>query len=252
MIRNIKLTVEYDGTNFQGWQIQKSDSRTIQGSIEKALKTIFEKKIKLYGSGRTDSGVHALGQVANFKVNTQMTIDEIAQAINGNLPRDIAVIKAEEVNEEFHAQYSVKRKTYRYTILYRKSRCAQQRNYCLHYQGKLNVRAMKEEAKSLLGKKDFKSFQASDPAKRSKLLKENTIRTISNISIKKKNDLILIEMTANGFLYKMVRNMVGTLLEVGRGKFEKGCIRKILAKKNRNCAAYTAKAHGLSLVSVKY
>lgn len=251
MTRNIKLTIEYDGTDFQGWQIQ-SNCRTVQGSIEDALKIIFKKKIRLYGSGRTDSGVHAIGQVANFKVRTSMDIDEITNALNGNLPKDIAVIKTEEVAKDFHSQYSAKIKTYRYTILYRKTRCAQQKNFCLHYPNSLNISAMRKEAKNLLGKNDFKSFQASDPSKRSKNLKENTVRTISNISIKKKSDLITIEVTANGFLYKMVRNIVGTLLEVGRGKLERGSIRKILAKKDRNCAAYTAKAHGLTLVNVKY
>ncbi|MBU4333786.1 MAG: tRNA pseudouridine(38-40) synthase TruA [Candidatus Omnitrophica bacterium] len=251
-MRNIKLTIEYDGTNFQGWQIQKNDSRTVQGSIENALKTIFKKNIKLYGSGRTDSGVHALGQVANFKISTSMSTDEITKALNGNIPKDIAILKTEDVSKDFHAQYSAKIKTYRYTILCRKNRCAQQRNYCLHYPGKLNIRSMKEEAKSLLGEKNFKSFQASDPAKKAKNLKDNTVRTISDINIKRKADLLIIEITANGFLYKMVRNIVGTLLEVGRGKLEKGCICNILAKKDRNCAAFTAKAHGLSLISVKY
>ncbi|OGX08580.1 MAG: tRNA pseudouridine(38-40) synthase TruA, partial [Omnitrophica WOR_2 bacterium GWA2_37_7] len=206
----------------------------------------------LYGSGRTDSGVHALGQVANFKISTLMSLDEITKAINGNIPKDIAILSAEEVSRDFHAQYSAKIKTYRYTILYRKNRCALQRNHCLHYPGKLDIRSMKEEAKSLLGKKDFKSFQASDPAKKIKALKNSTVRNISDIKIKRKADLLIIEITGNGFLYKMVRNIVGTLLEIGRGKLAKDSIRDILAKKDRSAASFTAKAHGLSLVSVKY
>lgn len=263
MTRNIKLTIEYDGTGFNGWQTQtarhgkrpftpQSPDRTIQGEIEKALHKIFDERLKLVGSGRTDSGVHALGQAANFKTRCTMPTTEMQKALNANLPDDIAVIKVEEVPSDFHAQYSVKSKTYRYTILNRPVRCAQQRNFYLFYPYKLNVRAMREEAKSLVGRHNFKSFTASNPAKHEKKKKDNAVRTIKRLTITKKGDFINLEIEADGFLYKMVRNIVGTLLEVGRGKRKKGSVERILAKKDRKAAGTTAKPKGLSLLEVKY
>jgi len=263
MTKNIKLTIEYDGTNFRGWQIQavRSSSinqtkhhahRTVQGEIEKALKKLFKQSLKLIGSGRTDSGVHALGQVAHFKIHTSMSVIEIQNALNANLPDDIAIIKVEEVPLNFHAQYSVRSKTYRYTILNATARCAQQRNFCLYYPYKLDIRKMREEAKGLVGRKDFKSFTASDPAKRKSKKIENTVRTIKRIAITKKGDNLIVDIEANGFLYKMVRNIIGTLLEVGRGKLTKGSIKQILAEKNRHAAGNTAKPKGLALIEVKY
>ena len=262
-MRNIKLTIEYDGTDFNGWQTQTARKekstpathnvhRTIQGEIEKALKKIFKQGLKLTGSGRTDSGVHALGQVASFKTRSSMPAGEMQNALNANLPDDIAIIKVEEAPSDFHAQYSVKSKTYRYTILNRNMPCAQQRNFCLLYPYKLNIRAMREETKSLVGHHDFKSFTASDPAKRKKGVKENTVRTIKRLTITKKGDFLTLDIEANGFLYKMVRNIVGTLLAVGSGKLAKGSIKQILAKKDRNTAGITAKPKGLALLEVKY
>lgn len=177
MQRNIKLTIEYDGTLFNGWQVQESRNghpnrsmtktqRTVQGEIERALKKIYIKNITLIGSGRTDSGVHALGQVANFKISSVMAIPEIQCALNANLPEDISINNVEEVSSDFHAQYSVQSKTYRYTILNRNSRCSLDRNTCLYYPYKLNLAAMRREAKFLIGRKNFKSFTASDPAKK--------------------------------------------------------------------------------------
>ncbi|MBN1870519.1 MAG: tRNA pseudouridine(38-40) synthase TruA [Candidatus Omnitrophica bacterium] len=262
-MRNIKLTIEYDGTNFNGWQTQQARNltnrqpsqkgqRTVQGEMEKALKKIFKKDLKLIGSGRTDSGVHALGQVANFQTRSIMPTTKIQSALNANLPDDIAITKTEDVPLNFHSQYSVQSKTYRYTILNRNSRCVQQRDFCLLYHHKLNLRAMKEEAKSLLGRQDFKSFTASDPAKCKKGIEGNTVRTIKRLTINKKGDFLTIDIEANGFLYKMVRNIVGTLLEVGIGKLPKGSIKQILLKKDRNTAGITAKPKGLMLLEVKY
>lgn len=259
-MRNIKLTIEYDGTHFNGWQTQTARNkqatsktqRTIQNEIEKVLKKIFKQNLKLIGSGRTDSGVHALGQVANFQTHSVMSVKKMQSALNANLSEDIAILKAEEASPDFHAQYSVKEKTYRYIILNRNSRCTQQKNFCLQYPYKLNVRAMREEAKALVGRHDFKSFTASDPAKRKKGIKENTVRTIKCLTITKKEDFLTIDITANGFLYKMVRNIVGTLLEVGSGKLAKGSVKLILAKKDRTMAGITAKPKGLTLLEVRY
>ena len=263
MARNIKLTIEYDGTDFNGWQTQAARGtskkqtsrrmhRTVQEEIEKVLKKIFNQNLKLIGSGRTDSGVHAFGQVAHFKSRSSMSVTEMRNALNANLPDDIAILEIEEVPLNFHAQYSVKSKTYRYTILNTPVRCAQQRHFCLYYPYQLNIRRMKEEAKDLIGRKDFKSFTASDPAKRKAQRVENTIRTIKRLSITKKGDNLIFDIEANGFLYKMVRNIVGTLLEVGRGKLKRGSIKQILSEKSRHAAGKTSKPKGLALLEVRY
>ncbi len=249
MTRNIKLTIEYDGSNFAGWQIQAKGFRTVQDEITKVLRKIFKTKINLLGSGRTDSGVHALGQVAHFKTESTMPVDTIKRALNGNLPDEISILKAEEVPLKFHAQFSAKEKTYRYTILNRDGRCSLQRKFCLLYPYKLNLPLMRQEAKALVGRHDFKSFQAKDLSKKKFM---RTVRTIKKLSIQKKGDYIYIDVTANGFLYKMVRNIVGTLLEIGCEKLPKGSIKKILSKKNRMYAGYTAKPWGLTLLEVKY
>lgn len=247
-MRNIKLTLEYDGTHFQGWQLQSGGARTVQGELETALQKIFKKKVRLIASGRTDSGVHALGQVANFKTVSSMPLKEIRSALNANISPDVAVIKTEEAAPNFHAQYSAKSKTYRYTILNREARGARDRHTCLFYPYTLNLRRMRAEAKALIGRKDFRSFQASDPLRKER----DTVRTVKALTIKKQGDYIHVDITADGFLYKMVRNIVGTLLEAGSGRLPKGSIRQILAKKNRVFAATTAKPYGLTLLCVEY
>ncbi|MBF0521877.1 MAG: tRNA pseudouridine(38-40) synthase TruA [Candidatus Omnitrophica bacterium] len=249
-MQNFRLTIEYDGTNFNGWQTQAQNCRTVQGEIQKALKIIFKKNITLIGSGRTDSGVHALGQTAHLKIKTAMPTDEILRALNANLPDDISIINVEEMPLKFHAQYGIKTKTYRYTILNRPSRSPQQRNFCLFYPYKLNLKVMKEEAKVLVGKHNFKSFQSTDPARPER--GEDSVRTIKRLDIKKKDGRITIDIEADGFLYKMVRSIVGTLIEVGRGKLAKGSMKKILSAKDRSCASPTAPAKGLCLWETKY
>jgi len=247
--------MEYDGTDFNGWQMQSphKSQRTVQGEITKACQRIFNEKISVIGSGRTDSGVHALGQVAHVKIpSSSLTLTKIQKALNAHLPKDIVILKIEEVPLAFHAQYDVKTKTYRYILLNRDTRCAQQRHFCLFYAHKLNIPLMKKEAQSLIGRKDFKSFQASDPSKRSPSQKGNSIRTIKRMEIKKRGDTILIDIEANGFLYKMARNIVGTLLDIGNGKLPQGSIKSILSKKDRFFAGSTAKAHGLTLLEVEY
>ena len=248
-LRNIKITIEYDGTKFSGWQIQNKGQRTVQGEIKKAIKKIFSQDVSIIGSGRTDSGVHASGQVANFQIQSEMPSEKIIKALNGNLPEDIVILDAKDVKKTFHAQYKAKSKIYQYTILNRKTRGVLVRKHCLYYSKPLNLTQMRKEAKELIGKHDFKSFQASDPTKKNK---DNTIRTLKQLNIRKKEDFILIEIEANGFLYKMVRNIVGTLLEIGKGKLPKGRMKAILKAKNRNKASATAPAHGLSLNEVLY
>lgn len=247
-MRTIKLTLEYDGTDFNGWQIQEKSRRTVQGEIYKAFQKVFGKKPCLIGSGRTDSGVHAWGQVAHFKTDSHLPAEKIVSALNANLPRDISVIDAKVVRKNFHAQFDVKSKIYRYTILNRKSRPAIDRHFCYFYPYPLNLKRMKEEARILVGKHDFRSFQAADPQRQ----KQNTIRTIKKIAISEKAGFIIIDIEANGFLYKMVRNIVGTLLEIGSERLPKGSITKILAQRNRLAAGKTAVAKGLCLKEVIY
>ena len=246
---NIKLTIEYDGTDFRGWQIQ-GKKRTVQHEITKTLEKIFSQKIKLIGSGRTDSGVHAKGQVANFKADTKLAPKNIQKALNSNLPDDIVIRKVEKALEDFHAQYSAKSKTYRYTILNRDHHSAMERNHCLYYPKAIDVNFMKKGGISLLGRKNFKSFQAYDPRKPSR--SEDTMRTIRRLDIKKSRGFITIDIEATGFLYKMVRNIVGTLLEVGNGSRTVTSVKATLQKKDRKRAGPTAKPHGLCLTQVKY
>ena len=246
--RNIKLTLEYDGTHFNGWQVQDKAKRTVQGEIEKVLSKIFKKKCRIIGSGRTDSGVHAKAQAANLKTTSTMTPVQILKALNARLPEDISITHAEGVPLNFHAQYSVKSKTYRYSILNRPSRSALERHFSFFYSQHLNLSLMRREAKSLLGKKDFKSFQATDFSR----AERNTIRTIKKIRIKKNAYFIFIDIEADGFLYKMVRNIVGTLLEIGSGKQPKASIQNILKAQNRKAAGQTAPAKGLCLMEVHY
>jgi tRNA pseudouridine38-40 synthase len=267
-MRNIKLTIEYDGTNYFGFQTQSRAKntkprtkknlstrysllatpkfRTIQETIEKALKRICKHKINLIASGRTDSGVHALGQVANFKTNSKFPLDKLRIALNANLPEDISVTKVEEATADFHSRYSAKSKIYRYLILNRQYRSVFEGKYCYLFTYKLDFNLMKREIRCLAGKHDFKAFQAADKTRK------NSVRTIKNIKLTKKGDLIIFEIEADGFLFKMVRNIVGTLIEIGRGRFKKGSLKRILASKNRKLAGPTAPARGLCLLKVNY
>ncbi len=251
-MRNIKLTLEYDGTNYVGWQTQLAKgkwqiaNRTVQETIEKALKKILVEKVYLIGSGRTDSGAHALGQVANFKTKSNLPISDIKRALNAVLPPDIAIQKAEEVSLDFHSRFAVKNKIYRYTILNSPQRSVGLRNFYYHYPYKLNLSAMRQAGKLLSGKKDFKSFQASDKKER------RSKKTIKNLSLKKQGDFIHFDIEADGFLYKMVRSIVGTLIEVGRGKLQPREIPRILRRKNRKFAGPTVPAKGLALLKVIY
>jgi tRNA pseudouridine38-40 synthase len=232
-MRKFKLTLEYDGTAFCGWQTQAKGLRTVQNHLEEKVERIFKRKIHCHASGRTDSGVHALGQVAHFKVDTALKPGLIQKALNSFLDKDLAVLKIQEVPLKFDAQYSVKNKTYRYTILNRPHPSALWRNRAWFYPDKLNVAAMRAAARQLQGKHDFKAFQSA--SERSNVT--DTIRTIHRLAVTKERDLIHVSITADGFLYKMVRNIVGALVEAGSG-------RKFMPK--------TAPSWGLCLVKVRY
>ena len=249
-MRNIKLTIEYDGTNFNGWQVQARGNRTVQGELESCLQKIFKKKTRIYGSGRTDSGVHALGQVANFKTDTKISVEALCRALNTYLPADVAILKAQEVKPDFHAQFNARRKTYRYTILNRFEPCAVNQRFCTHIPYYLNLRRMRAAAKHVIGRNDFMSFVASDPCKRNQ--ERDTRRRVYRSEFRKSKDYIIYEIEADGFLYKMVRNIAGTLIDVGCGKFSVNDVHDIIKAKNRIAAGDTAPPQGLCLVSVKY
>ncbi|MFH1867623.1 MAG: tRNA pseudouridine(38-40) synthase TruA [Candidatus Omnitrophota bacterium] len=251
-MRNIKITIEYDGTNYKGWQIQQKKpdeigiEKTIQGVIERVLSGILQDEIRIIGAGRTDSGVHALGQVANFKTKSKMPMAVMQRALNALLPKDIVIVDIEEVKPDFNSRYDARSKTYRYQILNRDYSMAFDRLYQYHVSYKLDVRLMTREARILIGRKDFKSFQAADKKERM------SVRNIRRISIRKDGPIINIDIEANGFLYNMVRNIVGTLIEIGRGKLHSGSMKRILRAKDRTQAGPTAPAKGLSLVRVRY
>ena len=233
-MRNIKLTIEYDGKDFNGWQKQPN-KLNIQGTIEKAIEEITGETIELNASGRTDSGVHSLGQVANFKTNSLIPIEKIPIAINTKLKKSIRIINAEEVEERFHSRLACKRKTSIY------------RNLETHIPQKLDVNKMKQAIKYFEGEHDFKAFKASGTSSKS------SVRTIYKAEIyQQKDNRLWIELTGNGFLYNMVRIIVGTLVEVGLGKIEPNEIPKIIEDGKRENAGKTLPPNGLYLVKVEY
>ena len=245
-MRNIKLTIEYDGTSYAGWQCQRNQ-KTVQGEIEKALRKILGEKTRLNASGRTDAGVHAKAQAANFKTSSKLAPQRLRKALNSILPEDIAIKECSEVLPGFNARFDAKSKVYRYAIYSGPSKIAINRQYICRLPYNLDIGLMKKEAKALIGRKNFKSFHASGRRI------DNFTRNIKRIDIKKNRDkFIYIDIEANGFLYNMVRNIVGTLVDVGRGKRAQGSTKKILLSKNRRNAGPTMPAKGLCLIEVKY
>ncbi|MCK5450424.1 MAG: tRNA pseudouridine(38-40) synthase TruA [Candidatus Omnitrophica bacterium] len=244
-MRNIKLTISYDGTKFKGWQVQKN-GRTVQEEIEKAIKRVFGKTSRIHGAGRTDSGVHAKGQVAHFKTSYDIPTRNIPPALNRVLPDSIVIIEAEEVSLNFHSRFDAKSKIYKYYIINTDHRDPFSAKYSWRVPYTLNMALMKREADVLEGEHDFKSFQASDKTERT------SIREIRYVRVIKKNSKIIIEIKGNGFLYNMVRNIVGTLIDIGRGHLPPGSMKKILKAKDRTQAGPTAPAKGLFLMKIEY
>ncbi len=244
-MRNIKLTIEYDGKDFNGWQKQKN-KLNIQGEIEKAIQNIMHEEVDLIGSGRTDAGVHSLGQVANFKINSNFPIEKMALALNSQLKNSIVIKKAEEVDERFHSRYNAKNKTYRYIINNSKTGTAIYRNLEYCYPFELDVEKMQEACKYFEGEHDFKAFKSSGTSAK------NSVRTIYKAQVTKDGERVIIELTGNGFLYNMVRIISGTLLDVGLGKIKPEQIKTIIEQKDRQKAGRTLPAHGLYLVKVEY
>ncbi len=229
-----------------GWQKQP-DKLNIQGEIERAIEDITGEKIDLIASGRTDAGVHSLGQTANFKIeNNSIPIEKFPIALNSKLKKSIVIKSAEEVEERFHSRYCVKSKTYRYVINNSENGTALYRTLEYHFSQKLDVEKMKKAAKYFEGEHDFKGFKASGSNNKS------SVRKIYKTEVKKENDRIIIEITGNGFLYNMVRIIVGTLIDVGIRKIDTEDIPSIIDSKDRKLAGKTVPPHGLYLLKVEY
>ncbi len=245
-MRNLKLIIEYDGTDFYGWQYQP-DKRTVQGEIEKAIKKITGENIRIIGAGRTDQGVHALAQVANFKINSNISCDNLKSGLNALTGEDIYVKEVQEISSDFHARFSARSKVYQYKIMSQFS--PMKRKYYWYVDYGLNLCLMKETIKYFVGEHDFRNLSVtSDDDFNGK--EKNTLCTILNLSLTEMNNDIIISLEADRFLRKMVRGIVGFLVDVGRGRFWPDDAKKIFTGAFNNI--YFAPAHGLYLVEVKY
>ncbi len=245
-MRNIRLLLQYEGTRYQGWQRQESSDNTIQGKLEKLISQMCGEPVELQGSGRTDAGVHAEGQVANFHTDCDMPIEDMQRYINRYLPADIAVIHIAEAAERFHSRLNATGKCYRYQVWNSPIPNVFLRRYALEVPEPLDMERMRQAAGHLVGEHDFKAFTSAKKSKKS------TVRRIDEIDIRKDGDLITFTFKGDGFLYHMVRILVGTLLEVGEGKRSLYGIPELIASGNREQAGALAPALGLTLMQVYY
>ncbi len=243
---NIKIVIEYDGTNYHGWQCQ-GNLPTVQKTIEDGIEKITKEKVRITGAGRTDAGVHAMGQVANFLTETKLDPETLRKALNSTTPDDISIIGAESVPDNFHAQFSSKSKIYEYRIFNKPYRSALQRNRIWHVPEKLDLKKMKEAVAFLRGDHDFSVFAAAD------ITVKNTVRTVKKCEIKRTREgIILFEIEANGFLKRMVRMITGTLVETARGKLSSEGFGQILRGGRKTKNVLTAPPQGLFLKKVVY
>jgi tRNA pseudouridine38-40 synthase len=244
--RNIKLTVSYDGTDFFGWQTQPN-RRTVQETLEAAIADLTgEEQVRVNASGRTDTGVHALGQVVNFRTETKYPPDVLLRAVNARLPEDVVITAAEEVAESFDANRDARRKLYRYVLHDGDVPNLFLRRYCHHTRCKLDASAMARAAEVLRGRHDFRCFETEWPNRAS------SVRTITHLAVSRFGDWIWLDVEADGFLYNMVRAIAGTLINVARGYWPESQVAEILAAGDRDQAGPTAPAQGLFLVRVTY
>ncbi len=247
-MKNIKLIIEFDGTNYCGWQRQVKEP-TVQEAIEKAISLLTREapeEINLTGCSRTDSGVHSRAFVANFKTSSTIPPEKFKEALNSKLPEDIAIISSQEVHQDFHARYAAVGKTYCYTILNSSVRSPLYRNYTYQVKDALDSDKMEEAATYFIGKHDFTAFKSTGSSVKT------SVRTITDLEVHKEGDLIKIYASADGFLYNMVRIIVGTLLDVGRGKIQPEIIKEIIEAKDRTRAGICVPAQGLFLEKVYY
>ena len=250
--QNIKMVISYDGSRYLGWQRLGGNQKTqsIQGYIEDTLEDIAGYSVAIIGSGRTDAGVHALGQVANFYVPSSFflshTLEELQQMCNERLPEDIRILSVEEVPKDFHSRYSATRKTYEYHVDTREVPVVFTRKYALWESKQLDLEVMRECSRLFVGKHDFKAFSTQSKAEK------DTVRTIFDFSIEQKDHELIFSVCGDGFLYNMVRILVGTLLEVGRGERSRQQVAEALRTGDRQLAGYTVSSVGLFLKEVYY
>jgi tRNA pseudouridine38-40 synthase len=242
---NIKVVLEYDGNRFAGWQ-QQAHGRTVEAELKRALKAITGQDLKVYAAGRTDAGAHAEGQVVSFETDGRITPLRLTAALNALLPDDVAVLGAEVAPDDFHARYSARWRRYRYRYLDRPSRAAIERDRCWHVRGRLDVAAMSEAAKALVGRHDWTSYcSASEPP-------DSRVREMRSVSVARRGDFVELELVAEGFLRGMARSIAGELAEVGRHRRPPVSAGDVLRACDRRRAARTAPAGGLTLVEVIY
>ena len=245
-MRNFRIVIQYEGTRYQGWQRQGTTQNTLQGKFEALLSKIAGTPVEIQASGRTDAGVHALGQTANFHMNTELSCEELLDKLNQYLPEDIVVLEVSEVPLRFHSRLNAVKKTYCYRIFLGEKPDVFRRKYVTPLAENLNINKMKAAAEVLLGTHDFTSFCGN------RHFKKSAVRTIYEIRIEEKKDELDISFTGNGFLQNMVRILTGTLLEVGMGKREVCEMKEILEVRNRSLAGPMAAAKGLVLINVEY
>lgn len=243
---NYKLTLCYDGSRYRGWQKQGNTDNTIQGKLETLLSRLLDQEIEVAGSGRTDAGVHARAQVCSFRAKTQLSEEELLTKIRAYLPEDIGAVSLEEAAPRFHARLNAVEKTYVYRIWNSDMPNVFDRRYMLSVPEALDVEEMRKAAQHLIGQHDFTSFCANTH------MKKSAVRTLHRIEIERQGEELRIALTGDGFLYNMVRLIVGTLLEVGMGRRSAGSLPEILEAKNRKAAGPTAPPQGLMLWEVKY
>lgn len=246
MDKNFKLIIEYDGTRYHGWQRQREDT-TIQGEIEKALGIMTAKHVVLNGSGRTDAGVHAFGQTANFRCDTNLAPEIFQRGLNSLLPDDIVIRECRRVDDGFHARFDVKSKIYHYTIFNHPVPAAINRQYAWSIRKRLDIEAMRHAASDIIGSHDFKAFEGTGSPRA-----HTTRHVMAADIVESDNRLLTFRIEADGFLRFMVRNIVGTLVDTGLGKMLPTEFKQILKSKDRTQAGATAPAHGLCLMEVKY
>jgi tRNA pseudouridine38-40 synthase len=244
-MHTLKLILEYDGTDFSGWQIQPG-RRTVQGELERTLAKLLGEKVAVIGSGRTDAGVHARGQVASFQTASQRSPEVILRALNAGGDRDIVVREVVDLGEgsEFHARFSAKSRIYEYRII--QGRSPLRRRYAWEVTYSLDVARMKQAAKCLVGKRDFTSFSSARAEAKTRIC------IVKNAGWNEKREGLVFRIEADRFLQAMVRSLVGTMVDIGRGRFKPNEMRRILMARDRSLAGKTAPAHGLCLVQVNY
>lgn len=245
-MKNYKITIQYDGTRYKGWQVLTSSDMTIQGKLQNILSRLAGEQIDVIGSGRTDAGVHAKGQVANFHISDRYSTNQIMEAFTKYLPDDISVTDIEEVPDRFHARFNATSKTYTYYINTAPKADVFNQRFQYHYGKTLDIHAMKAALESMLGTHDFTSFCGNSHFKKS------AVRTVSDISLTANDSIIAISYSGDGFLQNMVRIMTGTLIEVGNGSRDANSIAALIELKDRSAAGYTAPPQGLFLEKVMY